>query len=63
MSLAEIKEAIKHLPAKQRKHLTAHLVTLDRRASRSFRRTLARKIDDKNPKHWVSLEDAAPRLR
>jgi hypothetical protein len=63
MSLAEIKEAIKHLPAKQRKQLAAHLVTLDRHSTRTFRRTLARKIDDKNPKRWVSLEDAALRLR
>jgi hypothetical protein len=39
------------------------LMTLDRRASRTLRRTLARKIDDKNPAHWVSLEDAALRLR
>jgi hypothetical protein len=62
MNLKEIKEAIKTLSLKQRKDLLAHLFMLDRRASQTLRRNLARKIDDKNPDHWVSLDVARMQL-
>jgi hypothetical protein len=62
MSLAEIKQAAAKLPAKKQRELAAHLLALSRRSDAAFRRNLARKIDDKNPAHWISLEDAKARL-
>jgi hypothetical protein len=47
---------------KTKRRLPAQLTAQGRRNLRTFRRSLARKIDDKNPAHWISLEDAKKRL-
>jgi hypothetical protein len=62
MSFAEIKEAAEKLSAPKRRQLAAHLLALTRRSPAAFRRDLARKIDDRNPAHWFSLEEARKRL-
>jgi hypothetical protein len=63
MSLAELKQEAEQLTPEERRHLTAHLVALDRKSDPSFKQRLADKIDDKTPGHWVVLEDAEKRLR
>ncbi len=63
MSLAELKQEAAHLTPEERRHLTAYLVALDRKADPDFKRRLADKIDDKTPGQWVALEDAEKRLR
>ncbi len=62
MSFAEIKEAVEKLPAPKRRQLAAHLLALTRRSRTAFRREITRKIDDRNPKHWVSLDEAEKQL-
>jgi len=62
MSFAEIKHAVEKLPAQKRRQLAAHLLALSRRSGAAFRREMTRKIDDRNPAHWVSLEDAKKQL-
>ena len=37
-------------------HLTAHLVTLERKSDPGFQPRLADKIKDKSPGHWVDLD-------
>jgi hypothetical protein len=43
MSLPEIKRAIAKLPLRARRHLRAHLATLDRRPKSAFRRKIVPK--------------------
>lgn len=62
MSLAELKHKVERLSPEERRHLTAHLVVLERKDDPGFRRELARKIDDDTPDRWVLLEDAEKRL-
>jgi hypothetical protein len=56
MSLAELKQEAEHLTPEERRHLTAHLVALERKSDPSFKRRLADKIDDKTPGQWVDLD-------
>jgi len=63
MSLAELKQGAERLTPAERRHLTAHLVALDRKSDPGFKRRLAQKIDDKTPGRWIVLEDAEKRLR
>ncbi len=62
MSLAELKHEAERLSPEERRHLTAHLVVLERNAIPGFRRELTRKIDHQTPGRWVVLEDAEKRL-
>ena len=62
MNFAKIKKAVKNLPAAQQRQLAAHLLALTRRSRPAFRRELARKIDDRNPTHWISLDEAEGNL-
>lgn len=63
MSLAELKQEVEHLTPAERRHLTAHLVALERKSDPGFKQRLADKINDKTPGQWVVLEDAEKRLR
>jgi len=63
MRLAELKQEAESLTPAERRHLTAHLVALDRKSDPGFKQSLAEKIDDKTPGRWVVLEDAERRLR
>ncbi len=63
MSLAELKQEVERLTPAERRHLTAHLVALERKTDPSFKQRLAEKIDHKTPGQWVVLEDAEKRLR
>ncbi len=62
MSLAELKSELDRLSPEERKALTAYLVTRDKMLDPEFRKSLGEKVDDQNPDHWVSLEDAEKRL-
>ncbi len=63
MSFAELKQEVGHLPPAERRHLTAHLVVLERRSDPGLKQRLADKIDVKTPGQRVVLEDAEKRLR
>ena len=58
MSLAELKQEAERLTPAERRHLTAHLVALDRKSDPGFKQKLAQQINDKTPGRWVLLEDA-----
>jgi hypothetical protein len=62
VSIAELKAEVDRLSPEERRQLTAYLVTRDRLLDPEFRRELARKIDDKTPGRWVSLEEAEKQL-
>lgn len=62
MNLTEIKQELQLLSPAERRYLAAFLVTLDCMSDATFRRELTAKIDDRDPQHWVSLEEAEDRL-
>jgi hypothetical protein len=56
MSMAELMRAVAGLPAEQQKELAAFLLHLRLRQDPEWRAEMARRIDDRDPAHWVSLE-------
>ena len=57
MSLTQLKHEAARLPEKQRRELMAYLVALQTEKDGAFRRKLAAKIDDRDPAHWMELND------
>jgi hypothetical protein len=62
MSIQEIKAEIAAMPAKERRELAAYLVSLRHEDLVGYRTRMAKKIDDANPEHWVTLEELDLRL-
>jgi hypothetical protein len=62
MSIAELKSEMDRLSPEERRQLAAYLVTRDRMLDPEFRQELTRKIDNRDPAQWSSLEDAEKRL-
>ncbi len=61
MSLAQLKDQAAHLPASEQRELIAYLISRQTEQDEAFRRTLAQKIDDAEPSHWVELDDLRKR--
>ena len=62
MSVKEIKSEIEALHLEDRRHLAAFLVALRHKDMAEYRSSIARKIDDTSPEHWLSLEDYDQRI-
>jgi hypothetical protein len=62
VSIQEIKHEIEALPAEERKRLAAFLVSLRHKEMAEYRSRMARRIDDKNPENWCSIEQLDQRL-
>jgi hypothetical protein len=61
MSLAQIKDQATHLPPAEQRELIAFLIARQTEQDEDFQRTLAQKIDDTDPSHWVELDDLRKR--
>ena len=61
MSLTQMKDEAAHLPLKEQRELIAFLVALQTEKDQEFKEKLATKIDDRDPVHWMDLEDARKR--
>lgn len=57
MSLEEIKTELAEMPREQQDHLVAYLVHLRHQRDATIPREIATRIDDKDSKNWVSLDD------
>lgn len=62
MSLADLKHEVERLLPEDRRHLLAFLITLEGRNDATQRAELERKIDDRDPEHWITLSEARLRL-
>lgn len=62
MSIQQIKSEIEALPVAERKRLAAFLVSLRHQELADYQTGMARKIDDKNPGNWATLEELDQRL-
>ena len=54
MDVGVLKSELAALDSKERRLLIAFLVALEEKNNDAYRRELARRIDDKEPDHWVS---------
>ncbi|MSU50401.1 MAG: hypothetical protein EXS37_15170 [Opitutus sp.] len=62
MSLDVLKQELAVLPAIERSQIMAYLLSLQDEQDDAYRTALARKIDEKDPHRWVSLEELDHRL-
>jgi hypothetical protein len=62
MSIAELKAEVDRLTPEEREHLAAYLKIRKQMQDKEFVKELSRKIDDKNPANWITLEEAEKRL-
>ena len=61
MSLAQLKDQATLLEIDEQRELIAFLISRQTDKDEDFKRTLARKIDDTDPSHWVELNDLRKR--
>ena len=61
MSLAQLKDQATHLDPGEQRELIAFLIARQTEQDEDFKRTLAQKIDDTDPSHWVELDDLQKR--
>jgi hypothetical protein len=57
MGITEIIKEVDNLEPVDRKRLMSHLVLRRLHENESYREELARRLEDKNPEHWISLEE------
>jgi len=57
MSMAEVMREVADWPRMRQNKLAAYLLHLRLRADPGWRAEMTRRIDDRNPKNWVRLED------
>jgi hypothetical protein len=62
MSVTELKSELDRLSPEELRHITAYLLIRERMQDPEFREEMARKIDDNDPSHWITLEEAEKRL-
>ncbi len=62
MGFEDIKKLGAELSTDERRRLIAYLVTLQDLQDANYRAKLTRKIDDKNPAHWATIEEVNERL-
>ncbi len=58
MSLTQLKDEAAHLPTKEQRELIAFLIAQQTGRDEVFKKALAAKIDDRDPEHWVNVDDA-----
>ena len=62
MSVEALKEEPAGLDTERRNEIVAYLLSIDDQKNAEYLSSLARKIDDKNPAHWLTLEEMDRRL-
>ncbi len=56
MTLDKVKEELANMPEEQQNHVAAYLVHLRHLRDPITRQELTRRIDDKDPAHWISVD-------
>jgi transcription elongation GreA/GreB family factor len=62
MSIDAIKQELANLNVEHRNEIVAYLLAIDDQKSAEYRTALTRKVDDRNPDHWLTLEELDRRL-
>ncbi len=62
MSIDAIKAELSGLDSERRREIITYLVAMNQRDNTEYQAAMARKIDDKDPAHWLTLEEFEKRL-
>jgi hypothetical protein len=62
MSIEAIKQELAGLDDDKRRHIMAFLISIEDQKNPEYRAEITRKIDDKNPANWMTLEEFDKRL-
>jgi hypothetical protein len=62
VSIDAIKQELAGLDAEGRQQIIAFLVSINQRENPEYRAKMARKIDDNDPSHWLTLEEFDQKL-
>ncbi len=62
MSIDAIKQELANLDEERRSEIIAFLVALSDRNDAEHRAEITRRIDDKDPSHWMTLEELERRF-
>ena len=62
MSVQEIKAELAALSEKERAEVSAFLFHLRHASDADYQTDVQRRLDDKDPAHWVPLDELEPRL-
>jgi hypothetical protein len=62
MSIDVLKTEVESLPGDERRKLMAFMVALEDKGRADYAAELARKIDDKSPGRWLTLEECEQKL-
>ena len=57
MNMAELMREVSGLPTEQQKELAAYLLHLRLQNDTTWRAEMTRRIDDRDPSNWLSLDD------
>jgi hypothetical protein len=63
VSIETLKAELKALPSEERRKLVAFLIALGDENRVDYAANLARKIDDKSPERWLTVEQCESELR
>jgi hypothetical protein len=63
MSVAELKSELDRLSPEERRQISAYLYLEERMQDPEFQAEIGRKMDDKDPSHWMTLEEVERRLQ
>jgi hypothetical protein len=56
MTVEQIKAEVSNLPEAQQDHVVAYVVHLRHMREPSTRQELSRRMDDREPSHWISVD-------
>jgi hypothetical protein len=62
MSVEELERELSELADAERHRIMAYLVAIEDQKHAEYLAKLARKIDDKDPSHWITLEELEKKL-
>jgi hypothetical protein len=62
MEVGVLKSELAALDSKERRQMIAFLLGIEESDNQAYRQELARRIDDKDPTHWISLDELDRRL-
>jgi hypothetical protein len=62
MSIDAIKQELAGMDDEKRHHIMAFLIAIEDRKDPEYAAKMARKIDDNDPSHWVTLEEFEKRF-
>lgn len=63
MSIKELEQAVTNLTPNDQDRLAAYLTVLRQQRDPQYRAELTRRLNDRDPAHWVSLEDLEKRWK